>query len=436
MTGSTRPPDDPVWRRALFKGGHLPHTSPAEEVRWGLDLPRTLLPAPDGLDQPAVFEPALLQHAYAYRAGDPRFADETQARAWFRARRTALDLVLSAVADSPLAGRLVLRGSALMATWFGDAAREPGDLDFVAPYEWDAEGPEAQALFPEIASAAQSAAGAWQDGSVRVDAAGAVTEQIWTYDRVPGRRMLLPWTTPGTAGGTVQLDVVYGELLAAPAVPTALRPLGDGPAVRLPAVTPELSLAWKVMWLINDMHPQGKDLYDAVLLADRGVPAYEVLRGAFVLAGDELLRPGGRWWLEEIASYADVGWEHFQHEYPNVTETAEEYVARLSAALEPVVDQAERDGDAPSYDRWARWLTPLVEQVRDRAPTDPATAVGHLATAGLHGMRAAVVVVREVLGRDSVSLEEALGAVVAGDERWSHWRSNPELTPVVLEDLT
>lgn len=319
MTGSTRPPDDPVWRRALFKGGHLPHTSPAEEVRWGLDLPRTLLPAPDGLDQPAVFEPALLQHAYAYRAGDPRFA---------------------------------------------------------------------------------------------------------------------PWTTPGTAGGTVQLDVVYGELLAAPAVPTALRPLGDGPAVRLPAVTPELSLAWKVMWLINDMHPQGKDLYDAVLLADRGVPAYEVLRGAFVLAGDELLRPGGRWWLEEIASYADVGWEHFQHEYPNVTETAEEYVARLSAALEPVVDQAERDGDAPSYDRWARWLTPLVEQVRDRAPTDPATAVGHLATAGLHGMRAAVVVVREVLGRDSVSLEEALGAVVAGDERWSHWRSNPELTPVVLEDLT
>lgn len=119
-----------------------------------------------------------------------------------------------------------------------------------------------------------------------------------------------------------------------------------------------------------------------------------------------------------------------------MTETAEEYVARLSAALEPVVDQAERDGDAPSYDRWARWLTPLVEQVRDRAPTDPATAVGHLATAGLHGMRAAVVVVREVLGRDSVSLAEALGAVVAGDERWSHWRSNPELTPVVLEDLT
>lgn len=159
-----------------------------------------------------------------------------------------------------------------MATWFGDAAREPGDLDFVAPYEWDADGPEAQALFPEIASAAQSAAGAWQHGSVRVDAAGAVTEEIWTYDRVPGRRMLLPWTTPGTAGGTVQLDVVYGELLAAPAVPTALRPLGDGPAVRLPAVTPELSLAWKVMWLINDMHPQGKDLYDAVLLAGRGCP--------------------------------------------------------------------------------------------------------------------------------------------------------------------
>ncbi|MFB7993091.1 nucleotidyl transferase AbiEii/AbiGii toxin family protein [Streptomyces sp. NPDC056002] len=426
MTGSPRPPDDPVWRQALHTGDRLPHTSPAEEVRWGLDLPRTLLPAPDGLDQPAVFDPALLQHAYAFRAGDPRFADEAQARTWFRARRTALDLVLSAVADSPHAGRLVLRGSALMATWFGDAAREPGDLDFVAPYEWDAEGPEAQALFPEIASAAQAAAQAWQDGAVRIDAAGAVTEDIWTYDRVPGRRMLLPWTAADTVGGTVQLDVVYGELLADPAVPTTLHPLGDGPAATLPAVTPELSLAWKVMWLINDMHPQGKDLYDAVLLAGRAVPAYDMLRSAFVLAGDELLRPGGRWWLDEIAAYTDVGWEHFQREYPQVTGTAQEYVARLAAALDPLVSRAERDAEAPAYDRWARWLVPLVERVGASDPIAPAAAVGHLSSAGLVGLRAAVVTVREVLGRDAVTPAQALTAVVEADERWSYWRPHAQ----------
>lgn len=31
----------------------------------------------------------------------------------------------------------------------------------------------------------------------------------------------------------------------------------------------EESLAWKLLWLYSDIHPQGKDLYDAVLLAER-----------------------------------------------------------------------------------------------------------------------------------------------------------------------
>ncbi|MFG2526860.1 hypothetical protein [Streptomyces sp. NPDC048516] len=29
-----------------------------------------------------------------------------------------------------------------------------------------------------------------------------------------------------------------------------------------------LSLAWKVLWLVSDLHPEGKDLYDALLLAE------------------------------------------------------------------------------------------------------------------------------------------------------------------------
>ncbi|NEB73951.1 nucleotidyl transferase AbiEii/AbiGii toxin family protein [Streptomyces sp. SID14478] len=430
MTGSARPPEDRSWERALRRGESLPHTTPAEEVRWGLRLPRTLLPAPEGLTQPPVFDPALLQFPYAFRAGDPRFADAEEARTWFLARRTALDLVLSAIAHSALGERLVLRGSVLMATWCADAAREPGDLDYVAPDAWECEGPEARELFPHLAAAAQTTADAWPHAHVRIDAAHAVTEDIWTYDRVPGRRLLLPWTAPGTAGGTVQIDVVFHELLAAPAVPTALHPLGAGPGAHVRAVTPELSLAWKVMWLIGDMHPQGKDLYDAVLLAELATPSYDVLHRAFALAGDELLRPGGRWWLEEMTECADVGWDHFQGEYPQVAGTVEEYVARLWAALEPLAERAERETDGEAYDRWAQWLAPLVDHVRATAPDTPVRAVGRrMSESGRWGFLASAVVVREIAGRQRMTWEEARAAVLVGDERWAHLRDRPDLWP-------
>ena len=42
-------------------------------------------------------------------------------------------------------------------------------------------------------------------------ARGAVVEDIWTYDRVPGCRMVLPWVSPGLPGGHVQLDFVFNE---------------------------------------------------------------------------------------------------------------------------------------------------------------------------------------------------------------------------------
>jgi hypothetical protein len=318
MTATPEQPAERVWLDAVRSGANVPHTDPAEEVRRGLDLPRTLRPAPEGLAQPALFDHAMCHHRHAYKAGDPRFEDEDAAQAWYRARRTALDLVLAAVADTPLGARLVLRGSVLMATWCGAAAREPGDLDFVAPERWAFEGPEATALFPQIAAAAEERAAACPGPGVRIDAAGAVAEDIWTYDRVPGHRLVLPWAAPGTAGGLVQIDVVYDEPLAEPPVLTRLEALGDGPATTLLTVTPGLSLAWKIMWLVSDFHPQGKDLYDAVLLADLGPVDHDMLRAAFVLSGGEAMRPGGRWWLDEVHAYS-VDWELFEQEHPQIT---------------------------------------------------------------------------------------------------------------------
>jgi hypothetical protein len=47
------------------------------------------------------------------------------------AHRAALDHVLTLIAESMWADQLVLRGSMAMAAWVGDAARPPGDLDWV-----------------------------------------------------------------------------------------------------------------------------------------------------------------------------------------------------------------------------------------------------------------------------------------------------------------
>lgn len=413
-----------TWK-GLWRGSPgIPHDELPEEDRSRLGYPKTLLPAPAGLRQPVVFDPSLKQYPAAYRAGEPVFEDEESERAWRRARRTALDTVLAAVADGPWSERLVLRGSALMAGWFGGAAREPGDLDFVVvPQDWPIDDPRTPDLFADIARNA----GDRSDGPVRIDASGAVTEDIWTYDRVPGRRLLLPWTAPGVPGGTVQLDVVFNEPLPAPAESTEIRPLGDGPGCRLWAVTPELSLAWKLLWLITDGYPQGKDLYDAMLLAERAAPSYERVRDTLVLSGTEALRPCGSWWMDDIADEDRVEWAEFVREHPWVTVTEPECAGRLGAALAPLFEAAERPGES-GYQRWVRWLEPLVVATRALPGPDRPTALARLADGAWPGLTAAVVVTRELAGGPgAVSVEEAMSALVFGHDRWSGWRERQDL---------
>lgn len=397
------------------------------------DLPRTLLPTPEGMNSTAVFDPALKQLGRALRAGEPRFADEPSARAWHRARRTVLDTVLAALADGPWADHLVLRGSVLMATWFGDAARDPGDLDFVVvPRDWAMADPRTADLFDGIAREAEAAARA--GGGVRIDAAGRVTEDIWTYERAAGRRMLLPWTAPGTPGGTVQLDIVFEEVLPAPPVRTALRPLGDGPGCRLLAATPELSLAWKLLWIVSDAYPQGKDLYDAVLLAEHTTLTYDLMRDTCVLTGVDALRPAGSWWLPIAGAEVEAGWEHFTAEYPWAPDAPDGYVERLAAALAPFLAEAEPPGES-GYDRWARWLRPLVESARRDAPSDLLSALGHLASGGRHGLLATAVIVREIAGRETPGTEEALRSVVERSRNGRLWQGRTEWWARALDEL-
>ncbi|MGW5057323.1 nucleotidyl transferase AbiEii/AbiGii toxin family protein [Streptomyces sp. NPDC004096] len=348
----------------------MPRVPLDDEVRARLDLPPTLRPVKDDrVVQRPVFDPALKQYSQAYRASDPRFTDPDVELAWHAARRAAIELVLSAISGSPWAASLVLRGSVLLRAWFGDAAREPGDLDFVvAPASWRIEEERTDAMLEGVARAAERAAlhGA---GVVRIDAEEAVSDDIWTYDRVPGRRLVLPWSSDGLPGGVVQLDFVFNEHLPVDPEPVLLPSASGDPQAVLSAATAELSLAWKLMWLVSDMHPQGKDLYDAVLLAEHTPLRDELLRHVFLDAGPDGCRPVG---LREIAGLKGcVEWEHFIAEYPDITEGVADFVDRLVAALAPTFRSVEAVGHGEDgYARHVWWLEPRIRDCREPPEAD------------------------------------------------------------------
>ncbi|KOV67905.1 nucleotidyl transferase AbiEii/AbiGii toxin family protein [Streptomyces sp. MMG1121] len=316
-----------VWR-ALWRSTELPAEPLDEATRQTSHLPRTLIQVPGAdVTQRPVFEPALKQYQNAYRATDPVFADPARGEAWHTARRQALYLVLAAIAGSPWADALVLRGSVLMSVWFGEAAREPGDLDFVVvPAHWRIDEERTARMLAGLAQAAQA-----REGEVRFSARDAVVEDIWTYDRVPGRRMILPWSAPGLPGGHVQLDFVFNEELPEEPEPVEL----PGGAV-LRAATPALSLAWKLMWLVTDIYAQGKDLYDAVLLAERHPLSHELLHEVFRLSGEWPYPYQGSVLLEDVVeAVGNVEWHHFVTEYPQFTDREREFAQRLVRAVTP-----------------------------------------------------------------------------------------------------
>ncbi|MFD8733408.1 nucleotidyl transferase AbiEii/AbiGii toxin family protein [Streptomyces sp. NPDC059618] len=396
------------WESFGWRNANVPNAGLSDSERARQGLPLTLRPVwEEGLVQRPIFDPALKHHPNAYRAGDPRFTDAEAGAAWYAARRSALDLVLTAIAGTEWADHLVLRGSVLLKGWFGDGAREPGDLDFVVvPPEWRIEEERTTAMLDGIALASQHAS-----GRVHFAAADAVSEDIWTYERVPGRRMVLPWTADGTPGGVVQLDFVFNEQL-----PLAPAPFALSADATLNAATPELSLAWKLMWLVTDLHPQGKDLYDAVLLAESCSLRYEVLRDAFVAAEPEFaLHPVRPATVSELV--CGVEWEHFAREYPDIPGTAAEYVERLSAALAPTFHGTE-DTDVRELRRW--WLQPWVTHYRELLDRADMSAVHRAMVAAGTPVLPAVVLTAELLGPDRHRPEDLAVSVLA-DPAWASW---------------
>lgn len=211
-------------------------------------------------------------------------------KAGSRAPLRATDHVLAGIAGSDhLAAGLMLRGSTLLRAWFGDSAREPGDLDFVAiPSTLAKDDGYADLLLRELVDeAARISREPTSFGPpVAIDAKRAVWDDIWDYDELPGRRVVLPWDAGRAGRGSVQIDIAFNEELPVAPEPARIpRPGSVGPPLTVLGATPELSLAWKLVWLVNDTFPRRKDLFDAVLLAERVYLPADLLARTFALAG-------------------------------------------------------------------------------------------------------------------------------------------------------
>lgn len=302
-----------------------------------LGLPRTFRTVADpGVTQQLVFDPATKHFDRSFRAGEPQFSDAEQAASWQHARGAAIITVLAAISGSPWAENLVLRGSVLLKAWLGAVAREPRDLDFIViPTDWSIEEDRSGQMLTGIAAGAQQACAG---SPLAIDAGQAAIEGIWTYDRVPGLRMMLPWTADGGHSGDLQLDFVFNEHLPAAPEPTVVSLTSDGPRAQVLAVTPELSLAWKVQWLITDSYPQAKDLYDAVLLAERTPLRYDLLRQVLIAADRAYERLQVT--LADITSLDYIDFNAFRVDYPNLTPNDQDLMQRLAAALEPTFAKA------------------------------------------------------------------------------------------------
>lgn len=308
-----------------------------DDERAELGLPRTFRVIADpGATQQLVFDPATKQFDRSFRASEPRFGSSEEADAWRDARRIAIISVLRAVEDSQWSGNLVLRGSVPLKAWLGAAAREPGDLDFVViPQSWNIRNHRTREMLADIAADAQQACAS---SPVTIDAGRAAIEGIWTYDRVPGLRMMLPWTAGGGHSGDLQLDFVFNEQLPVAPELTEISLSSDGPKALVIAASPELSLAWKVQWLITDMYPQAKDLYDAVLLAERTPLRYDLLR-QLVTTADPVFRQLGVT-HETISGLDCIDFNAFHADHPDLIADEQDLVQRLAVALEPTFASA------------------------------------------------------------------------------------------------
>jgi hypothetical protein len=287
-----------------------------------------------------IFDPSIQQYMRAFRRGDPALP-AAEMRRWLEARREVMRHLLDIVTSSQWNENLVLRGSLSLKAALGEAAREPGDIDWVVrPSDLRMDQPEASRMLDGIVKAVSANA---RSRTATIDADAIARNDIWTYTRAPGHRIAFPWSCDSLPPALVQMDFVFEQNLHIPPSRVDLK-LGDLPVVPLMAASNEESLAWKLLWLFTDLYPQGKDLYDAVLLAERTTLGSALLK--------RVLEDADSWSRSRISepfpfktnanAEESVDWENFRIECPWIQDTCESWVARLRQAIEPTVRELSR----------------------------------------------------------------------------------------------
>lgn len=274
--------------------------------------------------RPRVFEPALIQYSDAYRYLDSASLSPQQKHEWAQLRMQAQRHLLKLVQESRLRDLLILRGSMLMEMWFGPKARLPGDIDWVfADRAVTKDDVSAVSLFRDIK---RLIAANPRTGPIEFEVDSILVDDIWMYERAHGRRMVMTWKAEGFPQGETQMDVAFGEETYLEPTPVMLT---DSPGT-LRAVSRELSLAWKLSWLISDQYPQGKDLFDATLLAESTTLPHALLEK--VLSRCEGIPSPLK---ADFVMDLNVDWENFLIEYPAIEGTEIEWKTRLTRALQP-----------------------------------------------------------------------------------------------------
>ncbi|AKQ68409.1 hypothetical protein A176_005321 [Myxococcus hansupus] len=294
---------------------------PKMPVDWRKHFPKGYEPDSTRTD---VFDPALRHHGRAFIKGPPRFeAPEEEAR-FKTARARVLRKCLAAIGHAPVGDRLVARGSAVLEVWYRERARPAKDLDVVVtPASVLPASEEGLRLLSDLTLAITDVL---RLEGTNLDPATIPVDDIWTYERAEGRRLTFPWFWEGRVRDTVQVDIVFNEpLLTAPLALTV-----EGVPVRV--ASKEESLAWKLLWLADDSYPQGKDLYDAVLLAENAPLPPGLLQRVFEAKDGACWRDAFN--QGELHSHTEVDWPNFALEHPTLAQgDVTSYWARLKAAL-------------------------------------------------------------------------------------------------------
>ena len=233
--------------------------------------------------------------------------------------------LMNVISQSFWFDHLVLTGSHMMRFWFGEKARRPGDVDWlVRPQKLRGHHSNVVEMMEAMIAVARKAP---DINGTRVVASGIEIRNISIYGQETGKRVLFPWCSDTGMHDIVQMDFCFGTELNHGIRPI-LFPLATGGALPLLAVTRQELLLWKLYWLHQDdlsRQSRGKDLYDAVLLAEETDLPFSLLEKAVPeLAADS-----------DMPLQWDVEWDEFLGQYPQVRGEAFDYQRRLWAALAP-----------------------------------------------------------------------------------------------------